>query len=429
MNNDSDVHLILDKFLDSLKFQATLRTIVNKSLDPIHQRLHRIETNLNDLSSYLKQEEIEKTTPITRLQREMNLALNLSKNLNSNGSFVYSPVTMILGIYPYFKLANPHIQQKIVNFLLGAGTDGEDAKEYFIDLLSVFKATRRATDMLKGYGNLNVTEIDEYCHRCGSHGLELPVIEDFLKMDIKFLELETESEDSLSIINSFDYDPFYGWFMDWFHTKEKKFYTSPEESRDVEFMCFYGYEHNYSENKMFRMVEIKIKNCISLYVFLPREQFKLKEIMKDTEDTKQFRQLMNSSNKTYINIAIPKLNISSELNLESLMDSMRINLNKGIGKCLNQDVTKNCFGTTKENVSSTHKAHFEFTSDRKYEEITAAEDYYGWPRFGESYDRTLSYRMAEIMGEEFPVKEFVADHSFVFVLQKDSHCVYFGCYN
>ncbi|PIC35979.1 hypothetical protein B9Z55_015151 [Caenorhabditis nigoni] len=431
MNNDSDVSLILEKFLDSLKFQATLRTIVNKSLDPIHQRLHKIESKLDDLSSYLKQEEIEQTTPITRLQREMNLALNLSKNLDSNGSFVYSPVTMILGIYPYFKLANPRIRQKIIDFLLETGTDDEDAKEYFIDLLSVFKATRRATDMLRGYGNPNVTEIDEYCHRCGNHGLELSVIEDFLKMDIKFLELQTESEDSLSIINSFDYDPFYGWFMDWFYTKEKKFYTSPGESRDVEFMCFYGYEHNYSENKMFRMVEIKIKNCISLYLFLPKEQFKLKEIMKNMEDTKQFYQLMNSSNKTYINIAIPKLSISSELNLGSFMDSMGINLTKGIGKCLRQDVTKNCFGTTKENVSCTHKAHFEFTSDKKYEEVTnwKDEDYYQYPKIGEHYKRTLTFTVAEAAGEEFPVKDFVADHSFVFVLQKDSHCVYFGCYN
>ncbi|CAO4375073.1 unnamed protein product [Caenorhabditis nigoni] len=411
MSNDPDVSVILDNFLNSLKFQAILKSIVNKSLDPIHQRLHSIESKLDELSLYLKQEEIEKATPIPRLQREMNLALNLSKNLDSNHSFVYSPVTIILGIYPFFKLGNPKTQQKITDFLLKKGTD-EDAKEYFIDLLSVFKATRFAAEMSKPYTPKSI-ELDEYCHRYGRHSLELSVIEDFLKIDISFLELQTESESSLSIINSFDYDPFYSWFMDWFHTKENKFYTSPEDSRDVEFMCWDGYEHNYSENKVFRMVEIKIKSFISLYVFLPKEQFKLKETMKNMEDTRQFSRLMNSSKKTYISIAIPKLKVSSELNLVSFMESM------GICQKLSQLVTKNCFGRTEGNVSCAHKAQFEFT-DRKYEEED--EDYYGYPNVGKPYEISLEAAMSRI-SEEHQLKEFVADHSFIFVLEKDSHCV------
>ncbi|PIC35988.1 hypothetical protein B9Z55_015154 [Caenorhabditis nigoni] len=324
-----------------------------------------MESKLDDLSSYLKQEEIEKTTPITRLQREMNLALNLSKNLDFTGSFVYSPVTIILGIYPFFKLANPRIQQKMVDFFIKNGTD-ENAKEYFIDLLSVFKATRPAIEMLKPYAP-NATEIDEYCHRYGRHGLELSVIEDFLKMDISFLELQTESEDSHSLINSFDYDPFYGWFINWFHTKEKKFYTSPEESRDLEFMCLNGYKHNYSENEQFRMVEIKIKTFTSLYVFLPKEQFKLKEIMKNMEDTKQFYQLMNSSKQTYISF-----------------------------------------------------------TDKKYKDKD--EDYIGFPELGVPFERSPLAIVSRFSKENL-LKEFVADHSFVFVLEKDLHVVYFGCYN
>ncbi|CAR99211.1 Protein CBG26480 [Caenorhabditis briggsae] len=201
MNNDSDPSLILDKFLDSLKFQATLKSIVNKSLHPIQQRLDRMESKLDELSSYLKK-----------------------------------------------------YNAKITDFLLEKGTD-EDATEYFIDLLSVFKATRPAAEMTKPY-TLKSKEIDEYCHRYGRHSLELSVIEDFLKMDILFLEVQTESENSSSITNSFDYDPFYGWFIDLVHTSERKFYTSPEDSHDVEFMCYTGYKHNYSENELFRMETI-----------------------------------------------------------------------------------------------------------------------------------------------------------------------------
>ncbi|UMM30366.1 hypothetical protein L5515_012277 [Caenorhabditis briggsae] len=298
---------------------------------------------------------------------------------------------------------------KITDFLLEKGTD-EDATEYFINLLSVFKATRPAAEMTKPY-TLKSKEIDEYCHRYGRHSLELSVIEDFLKMDILCLKVQTESENSSSITNSFNYDPFYGWFIDLLHTSERKFYTSPEDSHDVEFMCFTGYKHNYSENELFRMVEIEIKTFTSLYVFLPREHFKLNEIMKNMKDTEQFHKLKSSSKKTYINIAIPNFKISSELNLETFVESIEID------QRLTNLVTKNCFETIKENVSCTHKAHFEFT-DRKYEEED--EDYYGYPKVGRPYDISLEAVMSRI-SEEYKMKEFVADHSFVFVLEKDSH--------
>ncbi|EFO92173.1 hypothetical protein CRE_10957 [Caenorhabditis remanei] len=156
----------------------------------------------NEEESECEQEkEIPSKTP--RMQIEIRLALKLLMNQDIHQKFVFSPVSVILGIYPFFELTNPETRLKIAEYFLGGATE-EEMSEYFIDLLSVIKASRLRGPYIPDY--YYSCAPNPYYWRFGIHTLDEKTINDFKTRKLQFIEFVSEGKEDM-IINSIPYNP------------------------------------------------------------------------------------------------------------------------------------------------------------------------------------------------------------------------------
>ncbi|EFO92609.1 hypothetical protein CRE_29379 [Caenorhabditis remanei] len=159
------------------------------------------------------------------------------------------------------------------------------------------------------------------------------------------------------------------------------------------------------------MVEIKMRVHVSLHIFLPKTRFGLEDALNNLGDGEQLYHLINTAQEKYVNISLPRFTINTETDLGSFVKLTEFD------KELYDNVSKNYSG---KNPNFVHKAQFEltFVNNEKLEDID-----------DKNYDGLVDYPYYII--DQFysgPKLEFLADHPFLFMLVKDTHVVYFGCY-
>ncbi|EFP06588.1 hypothetical protein CRE_26853 [Caenorhabditis remanei] len=397
------------KYFGSESFKIMLTGTVKECMETVTKRMNRLELSLRNLEDQLKlQEELklaaENPTPIIEL--EMNLGLNLLKQSDTSNPFVVSPVSIISGVHPFFKCATPEVRLRMAKLILEGGTV-DAMTEYFIDLLSVLRATVHFSEIVNLEGPSDPTI--QYLYRGGYHGLTKNVFDDFLSMKLKFLEIESSSENCEStLLNTLSCSALFNHWFHRFGTFEGKFHDSPDSQRDVEYMLWPSHRHFFSENDEFQMVQINLRQCVTMNVFVPKTRFGLTSILKNLRDCEQFSGLIKKTKLVYVDISVPKLKINTEVKLESLMTSF------GADKNLYKEVTKTVMESDKEITSLIHRSQFEL--NEKEDDETEYD-----------YGVLECYRPLNPIFFEQKI-EVKADHPFLFMYLKDNHVLFFGCY-
>ncbi|KAF1758591.1 hypothetical protein GCK72_015050 [Caenorhabditis remanei] len=202
---------------------------------------------------------------------------------------------------------------------------------------------------------------------------------------LQFIEFKSEGKEDM-IINSIPYNPL---LDDVIHDpifRERTFNFSEYSARTILFMEWNQHKHKYAENETFQMVEYKMRTFVSFYVFLPKIRFGLQNALKNLGDGQQLYHLINTAKEKYVDIRVPRFKIDTEADLGSFINSI------GIEKDLYQDVSKTVFRKT---VRFVHKAQFELDVQR-------------YEKFEDGSNRDCNG---------------VVDLGF-----KDTHVVFFGCY-
>ncbi|EFO92327.1 hypothetical protein CRE_10958 [Caenorhabditis remanei] len=169
-----------------------------------------------------------------------------------------------------------------------------------------------------------------------------------------------------------------------------------------------------------------MRRFVSFYVFLPKIRFGLQNALKNLGDGEQLYHLINTANEKYVDvktlcfetrkkmyfqIRVPRFKIDTEADLGSFINSI------GIEKGLYEDVSNKVLGKTPRFV---HKVQFELDVQRyKKFEDGFNRDCTGVVDLGFKYISDIC---------QGPKLEFLADHPFLFMHVKDTHVVYFGCY-
>ncbi|EFO92410.1 hypothetical protein CRE_11133 [Caenorhabditis remanei] len=434
---------ILKEILESEEFKALLKSVVDSALLNVYKRLDNVESRLEKLENQRKNEEdsqckqekgtrqfvdscflkyifseIPPKTP--RMQLEISLAMKLLPNQKTFEAFVLSPVSIILGIHPFFQNANPETRLRIAeSFLLERATD-EEMTEYFIDLLSVIKATRLRYNMYSHGCDFCEPNPNVYW-RFGLHGLDEKVVNDFLSTELKFIEFEPEDK----IINSITYSQLFDEIFHTFSQSKRDFYSTKDSPQMRGFIQFTDAQHNFSENDTFQMVEIKMRVHVSLHIFLPKTRFGLEHALNNLGDGEQLYHLISTAKDKYVNIRLPRFTINTETDLGSLVKSIEFD------RELYDIVSKNYSEKTPTFV---HKAKFEASESGRLVLNTVFQlTFVNNNELGDiddkDYDGLVDYPY-DIIDRFYsgPKLEFLADHPFLFMLVKDTHVVYFGCY-
>ncbi|KAF1758593.1 hypothetical protein GCK72_015052 [Caenorhabditis remanei] len=385
---------ILKEILESEEFKALLKSVVDSALLNVYKRLDNVESRLEKLENQRKNEEDseckqEKEIPpkTPRMQLEISLAMKLLPNQKTFEAFVLSPVSIILGIHPFFQNANPETRLRIAeSFLLERATD-EEMTEYFIDLLSVIKATRLRYNMYSHGCDFCEPNPNVYW-RFGLHGLDEKVVNDFLSTELKFIEFEPEDK----IINSITYSQLFDEIFHTFSQSKRDFYSTKDSPQMRGFIQFTDAQHNFSENDTFQMVEIKMRVHVSLHIFLPKTRFGLEHALNNLGDGEQLYHLISTAKDKYVNIRLPRFTINTETDLGSLVKSIEFD-----------------------------RELYDILTFVNNNELGDIDD--------KDYDGLVDYPY-DIIDRFYsgPKLEFLADHPFLFMLVKDTHVVYFGCY-
>ncbi|KAF1758592.1 hypothetical protein GCK72_015051 [Caenorhabditis remanei] len=280
---------ILKEILESEEFKALLKSVVDSALLNVHERLDNVESRLKKLENQQKNEEeseckqekeILPKTP--RMQLEISLAMKLLPNQKTFEAFVLSPLSIILGIHPFFQNANLETRLRIAESFLLEGATDEEMNEYFIDLLSVIKATRLRYNMYS-HGRHFCEPNPNVYWRFGLHGLDEKVVNDFLSTKLKFIEFEPEDK----IVNSITYSQLFDEIFHTFSQSKRDFYSTKDSPQMRGFIQFTDAQHNFSENDTFQMVEIKMRVHVSLHIFLPKTRFGLEHALNNLGDGEQ----------------------------------------------------------------------------------------------------------------------------------------------
>ncbi|EFO92292.1 hypothetical protein CRE_10961 [Caenorhabditis remanei] len=401
------------KYFESESFKVMLTGTIKECMETVTTRMNRLELSLRNLEDQLKlQEELKLaaenqrilSTPIIEL--EMNLGLKLLKQSDTSKPFVVSPVSIISGVHPFFKCATPEVCLRMAKLILEGGTV-DAMTEYFIDLLSVLRATVPFSEIVNLEGPSDPTI--QYLYRGGYHGLTKKVFDDFLSMKLKFLEIESSSENCEStLLNTLSCSALFNHWFHRFGTFEGKFHNSPDSQRDVEYMLWPSHRHFFSENDEFQMVQINLRQCVTLNIFVPKTRFGLTSILKNLTDCEQFSKLIKKTKLVYVDISVPKLKINTEVKLGGLMTTL------GADKNLYKEVTKTVMESDEKITSLIHRSQFEL--DEKEDDETEYD-----------YGVLECYRPLNPIFFEQKI-EVKADHPFLFMYLKDNHVLFFGCY-
>ncbi|EFO92314.1 hypothetical protein CRE_10954 [Caenorhabditis remanei] len=378
-------------------------------METVNKRMSILELSLRNLEDQLKlQEELklaaESPTPIIEL--EINLGLKLLKQSDTSNPFVVSPVSIISGVHPFFKCATPEVRLRMAKLILEGGTP-DDLTEYFIDLLSVLRATVHFSEIVNLEGPSDPTI--QYLYRGGLeknvfYGLEKNVFDDFLSMKLKFLEIESSSESCEStLLNTLSCSALFNHWFHRFGTFEGKFHNSPDSQRDVEYMLWDGYRQFYSENDDFQMVQLNMRRWVKLTIFVPKTRFGLANIMKNLKDCEQFSGLIRKKKLVYVDVSVPKLKINTEVKLEGMMTSL------GADKNLYKEVTKTVMESDEDITSLLHKSEFELNE----KEDDEAEYDCGVLECYRPFNPIFFQQKIEVK----------ADHPFLFMYLKDNHAL------
>ncbi|KAF1758588.1 hypothetical protein GCK72_015047 [Caenorhabditis remanei] len=159
-----------------------------------------------------------------------------------------------------------------------------------------------------------------------------------------------------------------------------------------------------------------MRKHISLHIFLPKIRFGLRNALKIQKNGEKLYKLISTAEKKYVNIALPRFNINTETDLASFMKS--IGIEKELYDTISEKVYRNI-------PSFVHKSQFELTYQKyNMEEILYNDDYV----VDRDYTGVVYDGAPYCVYFHGPKLEFLADHPFLFILVKDSHVVYFGCY-
>ncbi|KAF1770581.1 hypothetical protein GCK72_002400 [Caenorhabditis remanei] len=413
MENEDVLSSLVSKYYESDMFKIMLKSTIKECMKPLNEKVKALESRLRDLEDKLKvQKELEKAeqTPTPKSQLELNLATHLLNTIDISESFIISPVSIILAIHPFFKSATPQLRLKWAKLFLEGGTP-DDMTEYFVDLLSVVRASVLWYEIKRIDGKENDPTIQHLYRNEGYHGLEENVFKDFLSTKLKFIEFESDE----MIVNSINYNPIFDEIIHKFFTSKRTFYSTESSPQTMGFMEWRAHQHHFSEDDTFQMIEIQMRQHISLHIFLPKIRFGLRNALKNLKNGEKLYQLISTAEKKLVNIALPRFNINMETDLASFMRSI------GIEKELYDTISEKVYGSI---PSFVHKSQFELTFKKhSLEELLYNDDYV------DDTDYTGLVHDSAPYCVYFPTKlEFLADHPFLFMLVKDSHVVYFGCY-
>ncbi|EFO92352.1 hypothetical protein CRE_10959 [Caenorhabditis remanei] len=203
--------------------------------------------------------------------------------------------------------------------------------EYFIDLLSVIKATRLRYNMYS-HGRHFCEPNPIVYWRFGLHGLDEKVVNDFLSTKLKFIEFEPED----TIVNSITYSQLFDEIFHTFSQSKQDFYSTKKSSQMRGFIQFTDAQHNFSENDTFQMVEIKMRVHVSLHIFLPKTRLGQEHALNNLGDGEQLYHLISSAQEKYVNvkyvhkssktiyfqIRLPRFAVNTETDLGSFVKSI-----------------------------------------------------------------------------------------------------------
>ncbi|KAF1758586.1 hypothetical protein GCK72_015045 [Caenorhabditis remanei] len=411
MNLEEVLSSTVKKYFESDSFKILLTGTIKEFMETVTKRMDILELSLRNLEDQLKlQEELklaaENPTPIIEL--EMNLGLKLLKQSDTSDPFVVSPVSIISGVHPFFKCATPEIRLRMAKLILEGGTV-DAMTEYFIDLLSVFRATVDYSEIVNLEGPSDPTI--QYLYRGGNHGLTKNVFDDFLSMKMKFLEIESSAESCEStLLNNLSCSALFNHWFHRFGTFKGKFHNSPDSERDVEYMLWDDYRHFYSENDDFQMVQLNMRRWVKLTIFVPKTRFGLANILKNLTYCEQFSWLIKKKKLAFVDISVPKMKINTEIQLKGLMTSL------GADKNVYKEVTETVMESDEDITSLIHRSQFELNE----KEDDEAEYDYGVLECYQPFNPKFKFFEQKI--------EVKADHPFLFMYLKDNHVLFFGCY-
>ncbi|EFP06582.1 hypothetical protein CRE_26854 [Caenorhabditis remanei] len=412
MENGDVLSSLVSKYYESDMFKIMLKSTIKECMKPLNEKVKALESRLRDLEDKLKvQKEQEEKMPTAKSELEISLAIHLMTGIDTSESFIISPVSIILAIHPFFKSASPQLRLKWAKLLLEGGTP-DDMTEYFVDLLSVLRASVLRYEIRRRDGKANDPTIQHLYRNEGYHALEESVFKDFLSTKLKFIELESDE----MIVNSINYNPIFDEMIHTFFHSKRTFYSTESSPQTMGFMEWGAHQHHFSEDDTFRMVGIQMRKHISLHIFLPKIRFGLRNALKTQKNGEKLYKLISTAEKKYINIALPRFNINAETDLASFMKSI------GIEKELYDIISEKTY----RNIPSfVPKSQFELTYQKyNMEEMLYNDDYVDDRDYTGVVDDGAPY-CVYFHGTKL---DFLADHPFLFMLVKDSHVVYFGCY-
>ncbi|EFO92297.1 hypothetical protein CRE_10962 [Caenorhabditis remanei] len=217
MENEDVLSSLVSKYYETDMFKIMLKSTIKECMKPLNEKVKSLESRLRDLEDKLKvqKEQEEKMREVQFLRKknhkivsatakselEISLAIHLMTGIDTSESFIISPVSIILAIHPFFKSASPQLRLKWAKLLLEGGTP-DDMTEYFVDLLSVLRASVLRYEIRRRDGKANDPTIQHLYRNEGYHALEESVFKDFLSTKLKFIELESDE----MIVNSINYN-------------------------------------------------------------------------------------------------------------------------------------------------------------------------------------------------------------------------------
>ncbi|EFO92466.1 hypothetical protein CRE_10956 [Caenorhabditis remanei] len=389
MENEDVLSSLVSKYYESDMFKIMLKSTIKECMKPLNEKVKALESRLRDLEDKLKvQEELEqeeqKSTAKSEL--EISLAIHLMTGIDTSESFIISPVSIILAIHPFFKSASPQLRLKWAKLFLEGGTPDE-MTEYFVDLLSVVRASVLWYEVKRRDGKVNDPTIQHLYRNEGYHALEESVFKDFLSTKLKFIEFKSDE----MIVNSINYNPIFDEMIHTFFHSKRTFYSTESSPQTMGFMEWGAHQHHFWKMISFECTAEKKYVNVKTFSILNGTIF-------------------------YFQIALPTFNINAETDLASFMKSI------GIEKELYDIISEKTY----RNIPSfVHKSQFELTYQKyNMEEILYNDDYVD----DRDYTGVVYDGAPYCVYFHGPKLEFLADHPFLFMLVKDSHVVYFGCY-
>ncbi|CAJ0599129.1 unnamed protein product [Cylicocyclus nassatus] len=199
----------------------------------------------------------------------------------------------------------------------------------------------------------------------------------------------------------------------WYHkfnkgfTKKAMFHHSADNKEKVDYINEYRKNRMYAENEVVQVLSLPYKDTsYSFNIFLPKKRFDIDELRAKL-DGAAIQNLLSCSRSTYLSkISIPKMKLEKDYELKQALLAMGVTY-------LFDSASADLSGISKVGLYASDAKHRAFIEVDEEGTTAAAATYIG-------------IRKPMMLTIHQNPKKFIADHPFIFILNKDKNALFIG---